>query len=166
MLTLFQVTLASAAFLCSLVAGFLFAFAIVVMPGIRRLDDARFIRAFQVMDRVIQGNHPLFVIVWAGSVLALLAAAAIGIWAADGAGRALVLVAALLYLASVQLPTFAVNVPLNNRLQKVDPSGVEEASLRRAREAFEVRWIRWNAIRTAGASLVSLLLLVALMRAA
>ena len=64
-----------ATFLCSLVAGFLFAFAAVVMPGIRSLDDGGFIRAFQVMDRIIQNNQPLFVLVWVGSVLALVAAA-------------------------------------------------------------------------------------------
>jgi uncharacterized membrane protein len=37
-----------------LVAGFLFAFAAVIMPGIRSLGDRAFIRAFQVIDRVIQ----------------------------------------------------------------------------------------------------------------
>jgi uncharacterized membrane protein len=48
------IALILATFLCSLVAGFLFAFAIVAMPGIRRLNDREFIKAFQVMDRIIQ----------------------------------------------------------------------------------------------------------------
>ena len=78
-------SLALASFLCALVAGFLFAFAAVVMPGIGSLDDGRFIRAFQVIDRVIQRNQPLFVLVWVGSVPALIAAAALGIWALSGA---------------------------------------------------------------------------------
>ena len=60
----FQIALILATFLCSLVAGFLFAFALVAMPGIRSLKDREFIRAFQVMDRVIQNNQPLFVLVW------------------------------------------------------------------------------------------------------
>ena len=38
-MTLFQTLLMTATFLCSLVAGFLFAFAVVIMPGIRSLDD-------------------------------------------------------------------------------------------------------------------------------
>ena len=38
---------------CSLVAGFIFIFAIVVMPGISKLNDKDFIRAFQVTDAVI-----------------------------------------------------------------------------------------------------------------
>ncbi len=34
---IFQIVLILAAFLCSLVAGFLFAFALVVIPGIKSL---------------------------------------------------------------------------------------------------------------------------------
>ena len=45
-MSLFAITLLLSAFLCSLVAGFLFAYAIVIMPGIRVLDDKQFIRAF------------------------------------------------------------------------------------------------------------------------
>ena len=63
---IFQIVLILAAFLCSLVAGFVFAFAFVVMPGIRSLNDREFIRAFQVMDRIIQNNQP--VLCWSGSV--------------------------------------------------------------------------------------------------
>jgi uncharacterized membrane protein len=79
-MTVLQAALVVATFLCSLVAGFLFAFAVVVMPGIRSLDDGAFIRAFQTVDRVIQDNQPLFVLVWVGSVLAVLVAAVVGGW--------------------------------------------------------------------------------------
>ncbi len=60
---IFQIALILATFLCSLVAGFLFAFAVVAMPGIKRLNDGEFIRAFQVMDGVIQNNQPIFLLV-------------------------------------------------------------------------------------------------------
>ena len=69
---IFQIALLVATFLCSLVAGLLFVFAVVVMPGIGNLNDREFIRAFQVMDRVIQNNQPLFMLVWLGSVVALV----------------------------------------------------------------------------------------------
>ena len=75
----FQIALILAAFLCSLVAGFLFAFAIVTMPGIRSLNDQEFLRAFQVMDRVIQNKQPLFILVWVGSVVALVTSAVLGV---------------------------------------------------------------------------------------
>lgn len=162
--TVFHAVLLSATLLCSLVAGFLFAFAAVVMPGIRRLDDGGFIRAFQVIDGVIQNNQPLFSVVWAGSVLALIAAAVWGVWELTGVDRTLVIAAALVYLLCVQLPTIAINIPLNNTLQKLNPSTMDEPARKRAREAFEPRWNRWNAIRTALAILVSVLLLLLLVR--
>jgi uncharacterized membrane protein len=117
-----------------------------------------------VIDRVIQRNQPLFVLVWVGSVLALIAAAALGIWALSGADRLLIILVALVYLLGVQLPTVTINVPLNNRLQRRDPDSMDEPTRRRAREDFEPRWNRWNAIRTACASLTAIVLMVLLVR--
>jgi len=45
--------------LCSLVAGLLFGFAVVVMPGIANLENREFLMAFKHMDEVIQNNQPL-----------------------------------------------------------------------------------------------------------
>lgn len=75
---IFPIILVSATLLVSLVAGFLFAFAIVTMPGLKNLEDAEYIRTFQEMDGIIQNNHPLFMLVWVGSVLLLITAAVIG----------------------------------------------------------------------------------------
>ena len=88
---IFQITLVTATFLTSLVAGLLFIFAIVVMPGIKRLNDGEFIRAFQVIDGVIQNNHPLFLLAWMGSVVTLIAATALGFWQLDILGRTLII---------------------------------------------------------------------------
>ncbi len=161
---MFEIVLIMATFLCSLVAGFLFAFAVVVMPGIRRLPDAAFIRAFQAMDRVIQRNQPLFIMVWVGSALALLAAAALGFGRLDQSGRVLIIGATLACFLGVQLPTVAVNIPLNNAIKSVDVDALDGAAQTIAREAFEPRWIRWNAFRTVAACAVSGLLLVQLFR--
>lgn len=159
---IFPIALILAAFLSSLVAGLLFIFAVVVMPGIRRLSDREFIRAFQVMDGVIQNNQPLFVLVWAGSVVALVASAVMGFGQLEGVGRLLIIVAALAYILGVQLPTVAINIPLNNKLQTLDVNAVNETAQKMARQAFEPRWNRWNTIRAALASLASALLLTLL----
>ena len=145
-------------------AGFLFAFAVVAMPGIRSLGDREFIRAFQAMDRVIQNNQPVFMLVWVGSVLALVTSAVLGIGQLDGAGRLLVIVAAIAYLLGVQLPTFTVNIPLNNKLQNLDVDVMNDTAQKAARRDFEPRWNRWNSIRTAFASLASILLMILLSR--
>jgi uncharacterized membrane protein len=163
-MTVFQAVLVLATFLCSLCAGFLFAFAVVIMPGIRSLDDGGFIRAFQVIDRVIQNNQPLFILMWVGSVLTLLGAAVLGFWELSGADRLLVIAAALVYILCVQLPTVTINIPLNNELKKLDLGAMNEATRKRARDDFEPRWNRWNAFRAACASLVSLLLMLLIVR--
>jgi uncharacterized membrane protein len=104
------------------------------------------------------------VFVWIGSVLSLTGAAVFGLSALAGADRMLLIVAALVYLLCVQLPTATVNIPLNNELQKLDSSTMSETMQRRARDDFERRWNRWNAIRAACASLTSILMLILLVR--
>ena len=150
----FQAALFVATLLCALVAGFLFAFAVVVMPGIKRLDDAGFLRAFKVIDGVIERGQPLFGIVWLGSVLAVLVATAMGVWMLAGVDRLLIILAAAVYLLGVQAPTFMINIPLNNRVQRSEVT----------REEFEPRWNRWNVARTVCAILATVLLLVLLAR--
>jgi uncharacterized membrane protein/ketosteroid isomerase-like protein len=149
-----------AAFLCSLVAGFLFAFAVVVMPGIRSLNDRDFLRAFQAMDCVIQNNQPVFMLVWVGSVVALIAAAALGIGQLDGLARVLLVAATLAYLLGVQGPTVAINVPLNNRLKALAVDALDDGARRAARQDFEPRWNRSNVTRAVLASVASGLLIV------
>lgn len=141
--------LVAATVLVSLVAGFVFAFAVVVMPGIGELDDGDFLRAFQRIDGVIQRGDPLFGLVFVGSIVSLIAAVALGVPSLVGLERTLLLAAGGIYLAGVLIPTGAVNVPLNNRLQRLDVDALGAAQRREARDAFEPRWNRWNRIRTA-----------------
>lgn len=155
-------SLIAATFLCSLVAGFLFAFAVVVMPGIARLGDREFLRAFQVVDRVIQDNQPLFMLVWVGSVVALVTAVFLVFGQTSGATRWLLAGSLGGYLFGVQLPTVAVNVPLNNRLQAFEVDAADEASRAAFRSEFEGRWNASNVLRTVVACLVSITLIVVL----
>ncbi len=154
--------LVAATLLSSLTAGLLFAFAVLVMPGIRGLDDRAFVRAFQLMDRIVQDNHPLFILVWVGSVLTLAGALVVGVGRLEGLALVLLILAAVLYYIGTQLPTFTINIPLNNAIQKVDVESGSAETARAARQAFETRWTRWNAIRTAFAVLASAVLTVLL----
>ena len=47
---------------CSLATGFIFTYAVVVMPGFSKLNDRDFIKAFQVTDGVIQNFGPELVL--------------------------------------------------------------------------------------------------------
>jgi uncharacterized membrane protein len=161
---MFETVLGLATLLCALVAGFLFAFASVVMPGIQRLDDRDFLRTFQVVDGVIQGNPPVFLIVWLGSVLTLLLSALLGLWQLAGLERLLLGLAAAIYVVGVQLPTAGINVPLNNWLQTLNLESLDGPEISAARDLFESRWIRWNRIRTLLSALTSTGLIVLLLR--
>ena len=160
---LLELVLVLAALLCALTAGFVFAFATVVMPGIEKLGDKAFIRSFQVIDGVIQNGQPIFGLVWLGSAAALLVSAAMAALQLEGIERGLVVASALAYVLGVQVPTFRINVPLNNALQRLDVDAMDEAALASARAAFESRWVRWNTIRTVIASLVSAALMMVLL---
>ena len=82
----------------------------------------------------------------------------------DGTGRVLIIVAVLVYLLGVQLPTITINVPLNNTVQTLEIDAMDETALEVARQDFESRWNYWNSIRTVLASLVSVLLIILLLR--
>ena len=143
-----------------LVAGLLFTFALLVMPGLGQLEDRAFLRGFQEIDRIIQNGHALFVVVWLGSIIAFIAAAVMGFGQLGGWAQTLLVAAAALYLFGVQLPTMRGNVPLNNQLQTLELAALTETELAEARKAFEPAWNRLNRIRTVVCLIVSVLLLV------
>ncbi|MEM9555432.1 MAG: DUF1772 domain-containing protein [Acidobacteriota bacterium] len=160
----FPVVLGLATLLSALVAGLVFTFACIVMPGIGTLNDREFLQAFAAIDRVIQNNQPAFLVVWIGSVVALVAAAGVGLGQLAGIDRSLLLAAVVLYLGGVQAPTIGINIPLNNQLQTLALETMDASSLARARDAFEARWTRWNTFRTVLAITTTCLLLVVVLR--
>ena len=157
-----HVTLLLSIIFCSLVAGLLFGFAIVVMPGIAKLSDKEYLLTFKHMDGIIQNNQPLFVLVWAGSILSVILTLVLGIMNLKGEQLYLLAGAASLYLVGVQLPTFRVNIPLNNELQNLDIEELEETQAKSSRTKFETPWNRWNRIRTINAIVAVSMFLLAL----
>ena len=71
-LDLFDASLIVSALSCGLVTGFILTYAIVVMPGLSKLTDRNFLRAFQVTDEIIQNNQPLFMLIWVGSIISVM----------------------------------------------------------------------------------------------
>ncbi len=163
-MALFDAVAILSTLLVSLVAGFLFAFAVVVMPGIRSLHDGPYLRAFQVMDSVIQDNRAAFMVVWVGSVVAVLACVALATGRLAGADLYLLILTGGLYLVGVQLPTVVINIPLNNQIQQLDVNSMTEEDRRAAREAFERRWNRSNVVRTYLSILTAALLIFIVFR--
>ena len=159
-----HVSLLLSTLFCSLVAGLLFAFAIVVMPGIAKLTDKEYLLAFKHMDGIIQNNHPLFVLVWAGSILTVIVTFVLGMMDLSGSQIYLLACASALYLLGVQLPTFRFNIPLNNSLQNLDIEALKENEAALSRTHFETPWNRWNRIRTVNAIVAVAMMLLLLYR--
>ena len=146
-----------------LVTGLLFTFALLVMPGLGQLEDRAFLRGFQEIDGIIQRGHPIFVVVWLGSVVSLILVAVMGFGKLDGWARGLLVTAAVLYVLGVQLPTIRGNVPLNNQLQASELTAMSEPELAEARQLFEPSWKRLNIFRTAVSIVVAILLILVCM---
>ena len=143
-----DVALVFAAMTCSLVTGFIFTYAVVVMPGFSKLNDKDFLRAFQVTDGIIQNNQPLFMLTWVGSIISVLSVIAISIFSLGFSEAWIMFVVGLIYLLGVQGITISIHLPLNNRIQAIDINNMNDQSLNEERTKFETRWNNFNNIRT------------------
>ncbi|MGB0623194.1 MAG: anthrone oxygenase family protein [Candidatus Thalassarchaeaceae archaeon] len=161
---IFPLILISAVLLSSLVTGLVFGFAIVTMPGIAKLSNKNFLNAFKNIDEVIQKNQPIFMLVWIGSIMAVILTLTLGILLLSGMEKILLLSASLLYLLGVQLPTVFYNIPLNNMIQELDINLMEDSELEKSRSGFEKSWNRWNNIRTLNGIVAVFIWLVLLIR--
>ena len=147
---------------CSLVTGFIFTYAVVVMPGLSKLNDKEFIRAFQVTDGIIQNNQPLFMLTWVGSIIAILSSILIAIIFFGISETWLIILVGVVYLLGVQGITISIHIPLNNHLQQVNIDELNAERLSEERIKFESKWNNFNIIRTIIAFSVSVILLLIL----
>ncbi len=147
---------------CSLVGGFIFTYAIVVMPGLSNLNDKDFIRAFQVTDAVIQNNQPFFMFTWIGSIVAILTTILVSLVSVGLSETWLITLIGVAYLLGVQGITVAIHIPLNNHIHKIKIEELNDETLADERLKFETKWNFYNYIRTSIAISVSLLLLLLL----
>ena len=134
--------------LCTLVTGFVFTYAIVVMPGFGELNDREFIQAFQATDGIIQNNQPLFMFVWVGSIASVAATIVLNIVHLNGNEHWVIILFGTLYVIGVQGITMLVHLLLNNSLQGVDINELDLESSKQLRSEFESRWNYFNNIRT------------------
>jgi uncharacterized membrane protein len=121
-----------------LVAGLFAAFSYAVMPGLAKTDDATFVGAMQRINVAIL--NPVFGLCFGGALL--FGVLAVVLHLRRGPVLPWVIAGVALYVL-VLLVTFALNVPLNDRLEaagSADPAA--------ARAAFEDAWVRWNVVRS------------------
>ena len=147
---------------CCLVNGFIFTYAVVVMPGLSKLNDKEFLRAFQVTDGIIQNNQPFFMLTWVGSIIAILSLILIAIVFIGISKTWLIVLVGVVYLLGVQGITISIHIPLNNHIQQLNIDELNEQKLSEERKKFEKKWNNFNIIRTLIAFSVSAILLLIL----
>lgn len=136
------ITLLFATVTTGLMAGLFFAYANSVMPALHRSSDKTFVEAMRNINKVIQ--NPLFMTAFMGALLAL----GVALYLDVRTGRTLLpwLIAAAVLYGVMFLVTSAVNVPLNNDLERAGAHHL--GTLADARRHFETRWVAWNTVRT------------------
>jgi len=146
----FQAGIALLAVTCGLIAGFFFAFSVVVMRALRTLPPAHAIAAMRSINVVV--INPWFLIPFLGAAAGSVAGAIAALlrWREDGA--ALVLAGSALYALGTFGVTMVFNVPRNQALEAVAPESDEAAALWRS---YLVEWTAWNHVRTLAALLAA-----------
>ena len=117
------------------------------MPGLSKLEDKEFIKAFQVTDGVIQNNQPIFIFIWVGSIISVLCTIIVSILSLGILEAWLIIFTSVVYLLGVQFITITIHLPLNKRIQKIDINSTNSQTLSDERKNFETKWNYFNNIR-------------------
>ena len=157
-----EISLFLSVLFCALATGFILTYAIVVMPGLSKLDDKAFIKAFQVTDKIIQNNQPIFILIWLGSIISVFSTIIVSIFSLGILEAWLIIFTCVVYLLGVQVITITIHLPLNRRIQNIDINSTNSQILSDERKNFETRWNYFNNIRTGIALFVVFIFLLIL----
>ncbi|RKS73649.1 putative membrane protein [Actinomadura pelletieri DSM 43383] len=125
-------------------AGTFFGFSTGVMPGLNAARPASAIDAMQSVNQKIQ--NPVFVAMFLLVPLLAVAAGVLLLTLDHRSAAILFFVAAAVYFVGALVPSFAVNIPMNNDLDAVTiPTDPSEAA--RVWSDYSGRWTAWNTVR-------------------
>jgi uncharacterized membrane protein len=136
--------LTAAVLAMGLLAGFFYAYAVSVMPGLGQAADRTLVDGMQQINEATE--NPVFFLSFLGAPVLMLSALVME--HRSGARHVVRWLAAALVLYGVaSMITGALNIPLNNALADAgDPGRVGD--LAAAREDFEDPWVAWHIVRT------------------
>ena len=138
------ITLIAATVTSGLNAGLFYAFSCLVMPGLARTDDHTFVTAMRSINATTFSGW--FALSFVGAPLLTTVAAALHLVGDRRTLLPLILAAFVFHLGTLAV-TGRGNVPRNNHLAATEDEP-ELASAEHVRADFEVRWNRWNHVRT------------------
>ena len=144
--------------LTGLLAGVFFTWTNAITPGIGRLNDVEYLRAFQHMNRTIL--NPLFYLVIISPLL-LSPLSAYFYKSSNYIMFWLLVGASLFYFLGVFVITMLGNIPLNKMLDNLQLSTISLEDAKIFRDKYEVRWNNFHLIRTITSTTSFLLLILA-----
>ena len=122
-----------------LTAGLLFIFSIAVNPGLARLNEEEYYRAMKFINLAIL--NPIFLFIFIGPLITMPLLTYIS--RNDSKFFILTLFSTILYFLGVLLITSLKNVPLNNKLEKLNSDEFNDIFL-----WYKKPWNFWHNIRT------------------
>jgi uncharacterized membrane protein len=156
----YVIALSAAAVSSAAVGGLFYAFSTFVMRGLDRAQPAEAIAAMRGINAEAQTNGAFLLLFLGATLLALgVGVTAVLDLSRPGAGYVLAGVALTAVAFAV---TMAFNVPLNSRLDGVDPAALSSVDALREWNAYLTPWTAWNHVRAAAPLVGSVLMLVGL----
>ena len=144
-------------FLTGLNAGLFLAWSVSVTNGIGRLDDRTFLISFQSMNRAIL--NPAFYLVFFGAIFLHLYNLIDQLFLSESM-ILLSMLSSAIFLVGIFLVTVFGNIPLNEKLDKLNLIIMPEDECKQFRESFERPWNALNWVRTTFSSAAFLLLFI------
>ena len=135
------------------VAGVFYAFSGFVMEALARMPADQGIRAMQLINVTV--INPWFFLVFFGTALGSAIVMIHGWLHPESPGVASLIAGGLIYLLGTILVTGLRNVPLNNKLARVDPASAEGEIVWKV---YLKRWTAWNHLRTLASVAATILL--------
>jgi uncharacterized membrane protein len=151
---------AAAAIGSAAVGGLFYAFSTFVMRGLDRADPVDAITAMRGINAEAPVNAPFLLMFFGSALLAM----GVGVAAAarlDQPGNGYLLAGAVFGVIAV-IVTVAFNVPLNNRLDAVNPAALTAADAVRDWQAYLGPWTAWNHVRSVSGLVAAALFLIGL----
>ncbi len=142
---------------CGLLAGVYFAFSAFVMTALSRIDQAAGISAMNAIS--VEIVRSLFMPLFVGTTLTAAALAVLALFRWGMPGSTAMLAGGVIYVLGMFVVTAVFNVPLNDALAAVDPSGAEGLSVW---ARYLRNWTLWNHVRTVASTAACALFIAAI----
>ena len=152
--------LASAILSTGLMAGIFFTWSNAVKPGIGKLNDIEYLKALQSMNRVILNIQ--FKIVFFISIISVALVPVLNFDLYPNSIFWIFIFILVIYWVGAFGVTLFGNIPINEKLDKINLKSVSSQKIKLLRESIESNWNNLNLIRTISSFIAFLLLILSL----